>query len=42
MAETVSNSGDLDGVTAYYHNKNQIIETRGGSENLETQVYHGT
>ncbi|GJM25784.1 MAG: hypothetical protein DHS20C16_21990 [Phycisphaerae bacterium] len=42
MSKTVSNSGDLDGVTEYYHNRNQIIETRDGSGNLETQVYHGT
>jgi hypothetical protein len=42
VVKTVSNSGDLDGVTAYYHNRNQIIETRDGSGNLETQVYHGT
>ena len=39
VAKTVSNSGDLDGVTAYDHNRNQIIETRAGSGNLETQVY---
>ncbi|MEZ6085004.1 MAG: hypothetical protein R3E58_13970 [Phycisphaerae bacterium] len=37
--KTVSNSGDLDGVTEYYHNRNQIIETRDSSGNLETQVY---
>ncbi len=42
VVKTVSNSGDLDGVTEYYHNRNQIIETRDGSGNLETQVYHGT
>jgi RHS repeat-associated protein len=42
VVKTVSNSGDLDGVTEYYHNSNQIIETRDGSGNLETQVYHGT
>jgi RHS repeat-associated protein len=42
VVKTVSNSGDLDGVTEYYHHGNQIIETRGGSGNLETQVYHGT
>jgi RHS repeat-associated protein len=29
-------------VTEYYHHGNQIIETRDGSGNLETQVYHGT
>ena len=39
VVKTVSNSGDLDGVTEYYHNRNQIIETRDGSGNLETQVY---
>ncbi len=39
VVKTVSNSGDLDGVTEYYHNSNQIIETRDGSGNLETQVY---
>ncbi|HNO78926.1 MAG TPA: hypothetical protein PKN33_12780 [Phycisphaerae bacterium] len=39
VVKTVSNSGDLDGVTEYYHNKNQIIEPRDGSGNLETQVY---
>ncbi|MEZ6084654.1 MAG: RHS repeat-associated core domain-containing protein [Phycisphaerae bacterium] len=42
VVKTVSNSGDLDGVTEYYHNGTQIIETRDGSGNLETQVYHGT
>ena len=40
VVKTVSNSGDLDGVTEYYHNRNQIIETRDGSGNLEMQVYH--
>ncbi|HNO77384.1 MAG TPA: hypothetical protein PKN33_04920 [Phycisphaerae bacterium] len=39
MVKTVSNSGDLDGVMEYDHNSNQIIETRDGSGNLETQVY---
>ncbi len=42
VVKTVSNSGDLDGVTEYYHNDHQIIETRDGSGDLETQVYHGT
>jgi hypothetical protein len=42
VVKTVSKSGDFDGVTEYYHNSNQIIETRDGSGNLETQVYHGT
>jgi hypothetical protein len=42
VVKTVSNSGDLDGVTEYYHNSNQIIETRDASANLEMQVYHGT
>ncbi|MEZ6084499.1 MAG: hypothetical protein R3E58_11315 [Phycisphaerae bacterium] len=39
VVKTASNSGDLDGVTDYDHNSNQIIETRDGSGNLETQVY---
>ncbi|MEZ6084652.1 MAG: hypothetical protein R3E58_12120 [Phycisphaerae bacterium] len=29
VVKTVSNSGDLDGVTAYYHNRNQIVSRRG-------------
>jgi hypothetical protein len=41
VVKTVSDSGDLDGVTEYYHNSNQIIETRDASANLETQVSHG-
>ena len=39
VSKTVSNSGDLHGATEYHHSCNQIIETQGGSGNLETQVY---
>jgi len=42
VKKTVTNSGDLDGVTVYLYNGHQIIETRDGSGNVETQVYHGT
>ncbi|MCA9251230.1 MAG: hypothetical protein R3E58_00730 [Phycisphaerae bacterium] len=38
VSKTLSNSGDLHGATEYYHNCNQIIETQGGSGNLETKV----
>ena len=38
VSKTVSNSGDLHGATEYHHSCNQIIETQGGSGNLETKV----
>jgi RHS repeat-associated protein len=38
----VTNSGDIDGTTVYYWDKNQIVETRDGSGNVQMQVYHGT
>jgi len=42
IRETVTNSGDLDGVTVYLYQGHQIIETRDGSDQVTLQVYHGT
>jgi len=42
VQKVVTNSGDLDGTIVYLYNGHQIIETRDGSGNVESQVYHGT
>jgi len=42
ITKTVTNSGELDGTIVYFYNGHQIIETRDGSGNVESQVYHGT
>jgi RHS repeat-associated protein len=42
IKKTVTNSGDIDGTTVYYWDKDQIVETRDGSGILQMQVYHGT
>jgi RHS repeat-associated protein len=43
IKKVVTNSGDLDGTTYFYHNKRwQLLETRDGSENLDEQSIWGT
>jgi RHS repeat-associated protein len=43
IKKVVTNSGELDGSTYFYHNKNwQLLETRDGSENLDEHSIWGT
>ena len=37
-----ANAGDLDGTTVYLYNRQQVIETRDGSNNVVHQFIHGT
>ncbi len=43
IKKVVTNSGNLDGTLYfYYNNRWQMLESRDGSENLDTQVIYGT
>ena len=41
ICKRVTNCGDYDGTHHYYYNGQQMIETRDGSDNLETQHVWG-
>ncbi len=42
VKKVVTNSGTHDGISWYYYDRNQIIETHDGNGKLINQVYHGT